>query len=183
MYRATHPFVATYFCPGYGLHGLKFPSAIPSRPIERSLSRTLQLSNSIACERGKISSHLCGLSSNLACPLSSSWQISRVSREMQRTRALRHAAVNGAKRAVTELSHYPRAGEKLHGFTLLRSKHVPELELTALHLQHDKTGAEHLHIARDDSNNVFSIGFKTNPPDDTGVPHILEHTTLCGSEK
>ncbi|ROW09208.1 hypothetical protein VPNG_05765 [Cytospora leucostoma] len=102
---------------------------------------------------------------------------------MQRTKALRHAAVKGAQRAVTELSQYPKAGEKLHGFTLLRSKHVPELELTALHLQHDKTGAEHLHIARDDSNNVFSIGFKTNPPDDTGVPHILEHTTLCGSEK
>lgn len=86
-------------------------------------------------------------------------------------------------RAVTELSHFPKPGDKLHGFTLLRTKHVPELELTALHLQHDKTGAEHLHIARDDSNNVFSIGFKTNPPDDTGVPHILEHTTLCGSEK
>ncbi|KAK5660161.1 hypothetical protein OQA88_13630 [Cercophora sp. LCS_1] len=92
-------------------------------------------------------------------------------------------AVKGAKKAVTELSQFPKPGEKLHGFTLLRSKHVPELELTALHLQHDKTGAEHLHIARDDSNNVFSIGFKTNPPDDTGVPHILEHTTLCGSEK
>lgn len=102
---------------------------------------------------------------------------------MQRTKVLRHAAVKGAQKAVTELSQFPKAGEKLHGFTLLRSKHVPELELTALHLQHDKTGAEHLHIARDDSNNVFSIGFKTNPPDDTGVPHILEHTTLCGSEK
>lgn len=88
-----------------------------------------------------------------------------------------------ARRAVTELSQLPKPGEKLHGFTLLRTKHVPELELTALHLQHDKTGAEHLHISRDDSNNVFSIGFKTNPPDDTGVPHILEHTTLCGSEK
>ncbi|PSS00857.1 Metalloenzyme, LuxS/M16 peptidase-like protein [Coniella lustricola] len=92
-------------------------------------------------------------------------------------------AVNGAKKAATELSQFPRAGEKLHGFTMLRSKHVPELELTALHLQHDKTGAEHIHIAKEDSNNVFSIGFKTNPPDDTGVPHILEHTTLCGSEK
>lgn len=62
-------------------------------------------------------------------------------------------------------------------------KEVPELELIAFQLQHDKTGADYLHIARDDSNNVFSIGFKTNPPDDTGVPHILEHTTLCGSEK
>ncbi|KAK4043494.1 Metalloenzyme, LuxS/M16 peptidase-like protein [Parachaetomium inaequale] len=88
-----------------------------------------------------------------------------------------------AARAATDLSQLPKAGEQLHGFTLLRTKHVPELELTALHLRHDKTGAEHLHIARDDSNNVFSIGFKTNPPDDTGVPHILEHTTLCGSEK
>ena len=95
---------------------------------------------------------------------------------------LRNAA-KGAARAVTELSQYPRPGEKLHGFTLVRSKYVPELELTALHLHHDTTGALHLHIARDDNNNVFSIGFKTNPPDDTGVPHILEHTTLCGSEK
>lgn len=84
---------------------------------------------------------------------------------------------------MTELSQYPKPGEQLHGFTLLRTKHVPELELTALHLRHDKTGADYLHIAREDSNNVFSIGFKTNPPDDTGVPHILEHTTLCGSQK
>lgn len=84
---------------------------------------------------------------------------------------------------MTELAQYPKPGEKIHGFTLLRSKHVPELELTALHLQHDKTGADYLHVAREDKNNVFSIGFKTNPPDCTGVPHILEHTTLCGSEK
>ncbi|OTB18853.1 hypothetical protein K445DRAFT_314702 [Daldinia sp. EC12] len=96
---------------------------------------------------------------------------------------LRNAVKGAARKAVTELSQYPKPGEKLHGFTLLRTKHVPELELTALHLRHDKTGADYLHIARDDSNNVFSIGFKTNPPDDTGVPHILEHTTLCGSQK
>lgn len=95
---------------------------------------------------------------------------------------LRNAAKT-ARKAVTELSQFPKPGDKLHGFTLVRSKHVPELELTALHLQHDKTGADYLHIARDDSNNVFSIGFKTNPPDDTGIPHILEHTTLCGSDK
>ncbi|PFH57559.1 hypothetical protein XA68_14865 [Ophiocordyceps unilateralis] len=95
---------------------------------------------------------------------------------------LRNTA-QAARKAITELSNYPTAGDKLHGFTLVRAKRVPELELAALHLQHDKTGAEYLHIARDDSNNVFSIGFKTNPPDDTGVPHILEHTTLCGSKK
>ena len=85
--------------------------------------------------------------------------------------------------AVTSLGNLVQPGEQLHGFTLKRRKEVPELQLTALQLQHDRTGAEHLHVARDDKNNVFSIGFKTNPPDDTGVPHILEHTTLCGSEK
>jgi hypothetical protein len=96
---------------------------------------------------------------------------------------LRSVSKGAVRKAVTELGQYPKPGEKLHGFTLLRSKHVPELELTALHLQHDKTGADYLHVAREDKNNVFSIGFKTNPPDDTGIPHILEHTTLCGSEK
>jgi hypothetical protein len=96
---------------------------------------------------------------------------------------LRNASKGAVRKAVTELAQYPKPGEKIHGFTLLRSRHVPELELTALHLQHDKTGADYLHVAREDKNNVFSIGFKTNPPDHTGVPHILEHTTLCGSEK
>lgn len=104
------------------------------------------------------------------------------SRQYSRTIMLRNTK-GVVRKAVTELAQYPKPGEKLHGFTLLRSKHVPELELTAIHLQHDKTGADYLHVAREDANNVFSIGFKTNPPDDTGVPHILEHTTLCGSEK
>ncbi|TMS09413.1 Presequence protease, mitochondrial [Larimichthys crocea] len=46
-----------------------------------------------------------------------------------------------------------------------------------------KTGARYLHAARDDSNNLFSVQFRTTPMDSTGVPHILEHTVLCGSEK
>jgi hypothetical protein len=101
-----------------------------------------------------------------------------------RTDALRPAhSRRRAYAAVTDVANFPQPGAKLHGFTLQRVKQVPELELTALHLQHDKTGAEYLHIARDDTNNVFSIGFKTNPPDATGVPHILEHTTLCGSKR
>ena len=85
--------------------------------------------------------------------------------------------------SLTDVSGYPKPGESLHGFILNRTKHVPELQLTAIQLHHEKTGAEYLHVAREDTNNVFSIGFKTNPPDATGVPHILEHTTLCGSEK
>ena len=78
---------------------------------------------------------------------------------------------------------HPDIGTVQHGFTLHRVKDVPELELQALHYTHNKTGGEYLHLRKDDPNNVFSIGFKTNPPDRTGVPHILEHITLCGSEK
>ena len=74
-------------------------------------------------------------------------------------------------------------GDRLHGFTLQQVKHVPELHLTALKLEHDKTGAQYLHVDRDDKNNVFAINFKTNPIDRTGLPHILEHVTLCGSDK
>ncbi|KAF3481614.1 mitochondrial presequence protease [Arthroderma uncinatum] len=84
---------------------------------------------------------------------------------------------------VTALENYPSAGEKLHGFIVQEKKHIPELHLSAIHLKHEKTDADYLHVARDDKNNVFGISFKTNPPDATGVPHILEHTTLCGSEK
>lgn len=85
--------------------------------------------------------------------------------------------------AVTDLAGLPKVGDELHGFRVKRCEHISELELSAIHFQHKKTGAEYLHVARDDANNVFSIGFKTNPPDATGVPHILEHVTLCGSEK
>ena len=84
---------------------------------------------------------------------------------------------------ISSLDSNIKPGDDLHGFALKRLKTVPELQLTAVHLQHKQTGADYLHIARDDRNNVFSIGFKTNPPDATGVPHILEHTTLCGSKK
>lgn len=88
-----------------------------------------------------------------------------------------------AASTVTDIDSFSEIGEKFHGFTVREKKHVPELHLTAVRLTHDKTNADYLHVARDDKNNVFGIGFKTNPPDATGVPHILEHTTLCGSEK
>ena len=50
-------------------------------------------------------------------------------------------------------------------------------------LRHKKSGARVCVIANDDDNKVFSIGFRTPPEDETGVPHIIEHTTLCGSDK
>ncbi|XP_060681082.1 presequence protease, mitochondrial isoform X2 [Hemiscyllium ocellatum] len=74
-------------------------------------------------------------------------------------------------------------GKKIHGFTVNQVTPVPDLFLTAVKLNHDNTGAQHLHVARDDPNNLFSVQFRTTPLNSTGVPHILEHVVLCGSEK
>ncbi|KAF2361248.1 Peptidase M16C associated [Trinorchestia longiramus] len=74
-------------------------------------------------------------------------------------------------------------GSDLHGFRVLQVQELAELQLTAVRLQHISTAADYLHIAKDDPNNAFCIGFRTTPLDSTGVPHILEHTVLCGSEK
>jgi len=49
--------------------------------------------------------------------------------------------------------------------------------------RHKKTGAELLSVHTDDDNKVFGITFRTPPTDSTGVPHILEHSVLCGSRK
>ncbi|KAJ5503298.1 hypothetical protein N7463_006172 [Penicillium fimorum] len=106
-----------------------------------------------------------------------------IGRSLKSTQAILPRNTWRAASTVTNLDNFPQVGEKLHGFTLQEKKHVPELHLTAVWLKHDKTDADYMHVARDDKNNVFGIGFKTNPPDATGVPHILEHTTLCGSEK
>ncbi|CAH1762847.1 8890_t:CDS:10, partial [Entrophospora sp. SA101] len=76
-----------------------------------------------------------------------------------------------------------KTGERLLGFSVEQNTFIPELELTATRLRHESTGAEHLHISRDDNNNVFGIGFSTPPKNNNGTPHILEHTTLCGSNK
>ncbi|CAO3677852.1 unnamed protein product [Umbelopsis ramanniana] len=76
-----------------------------------------------------------------------------------------------------------KPGNQLNGYRVTETRTVPELQLTAIQLQHEKTGAKHLHVDRDDSNNVFAVGFSTPVSDSTGVPHILEHTTLCGSQK
>ncbi|RLU23058.1 hypothetical protein DMN91_005336 [Ooceraea biroi] len=81
-----------------------------------------------------------------------------------------------------ELGRFKK-GQILHGFEVDEVARIDDLFLTAVRLTHMSTGAQYLHLARDDSNNVFSIGFRTTPMDSTGLPHILEHTTLCGSER
>ncbi len=77
----------------------------------------------------------------------------------------------------------PLPGTRLGSFLAQDNRPIPELNLTAVTLQHQPTGARLLHLACDDPNNVFAVGFRTPPPDSTGVAHILEHTVLCGSQR
>ena len=74
-------------------------------------------------------------------------------------------------------------GTVLHGFRVNRSVFVKELESQAYEMEHLQSGARVLYIQNEDDNKVFSISFRTTPSDSTGVPHICEHSVLCGSRK
>jgi Zn-dependent M16 (insulinase) family peptidase len=68
-------------------------------------------------------------------------------------------------------------------FELITDQNIPELNTRARLYRHLKTGAELLSLENDDENKVFGITFRTPPPDSTGLPHIMEHSVLCGSHK
>ena len=68
-------------------------------------------------------------------------------------------------------------------FEHIRTQAAPTLNLSVEEYRHRGTGARHFHLSADDDNNAFLVAFLTVPEDDTGVAHILEHTSLCGSER
>lgn len=74
-------------------------------------------------------------------------------------------------------------GDELHGFSIQAVTVLPEIRCTAVQALHAKSGARVLHLAANDEENLLALAFRTPPPDDTGLPHILEHTVLCGSQK
>ncbi len=67
-------------------------------------------------------------------------------------------------------------------YVLEQSEYIKEMDSFALALRHKLSGARVLVLSNEDDNKVFSIGFRTPPKDATGVPHIIEHTVLCGSK-
>lgn len=67
-------------------------------------------------------------------------------------------------------------------FRFVTRHRVEALQIDYQEFVHKATGARHLHFASDDNNNVFTIAFPTIPRDSSGVAHILEHTSLCGSQ-
>lgn len=68
-------------------------------------------------------------------------------------------------------------------FELLRSQTIDALKIRVEEYRHKVTGAQHIHLAADNDENVFLVALRTVPQDSTGVAHILEHTALCGSKK
>ena len=73
--------------------------------------------------------------------------------------------------------------KELTAYEVVKEKRIEEIDSYAVLLKHKKTGARVLLLDNNDNNKVFNIGFRTPVDDETGVPHIIEHTVLCGSKK
>ena len=72
---------------------------------------------------------------------------------------------------------------ELKAYEILKTENLTDIQSTGYILRHKKSGARVAVISNTDENKVFYIGFRTPPEDETGVPHIIEHTVLCGSKK
>lgn len=76
-----------------------------------------------------------------------------------------------------------KKNQRYRGFVAKNVWVVDEIHVKVTEILHEKTGARIIHVAADDDENLFALCFKTYPKDHSGVAHILEHTTLCGSKK
>ena len=72
--------------------------------------------------------------------------------------------------------------DRLNSYELIQQKSLTDLKSEGYFLRHKKSGAKVLLMENDDENKVFFVGFRTPPEDSTGLPHILEHSVLCGSK-
>ena len=73
--------------------------------------------------------------------------------------------------------------EDVAAYKVVEKRKINDLNSMSYLLEHKKTGARVALISNDDNNKVFYIGFRTPPTDSTGVPHIIEHSVLCGSRE
>jgi len=92
------------------------------------------------------------------------------------------AVVCPAALATTYTKADPEAVAK-YGFEEVRTDYVTEYGSHATLYKHKKTGAELMSLCNDDENKTFGVVLRTPPTNSTGIPHILEHSVLCGSRK
>jgi hypothetical protein len=104
--------------------------------------------------------------------------------------ALVAARARGSLRASLRIAAEPeavvsnRSSKSGHpAFELVKVEEVAEYGTPFTFYRHLATGAEVLSVEADDTNKVFGIAFRTPASDSTGVPHIMEHSVLCGSKK
>ena len=79
---------------------------------------------------------------------------------------------------MTELKNFT-----CEGYERVDHRFLKDINAEGLMMRHTKSGARIVLLANDDPNKVFGIAFRTTPKNSTGVPHILEHSVLCGSEE
>ena len=72
---------------------------------------------------------------------------------------------------------------QLNAYEIREEKRLDDIHSDGILLVHKKSGARICVMSNEDVNKVFYIAFRTPPKDSTGVPHIIEHTVLCGSKK
>ncbi|MCI8372995.1 MAG: insulinase family protein [Lachnospiraceae bacterium] len=73
--------------------------------------------------------------------------------------------------------------EELQQYEIVEQREIQDIRSQCSLLRHKKSGAKLALVSNDDENKVFCIGFRTPPEDSTGLPHILEHSVLCGSKQ
>ena len=83
----------------------------------------------------------------------------------------------------TEEKTLPQVDDTVCGFTVKDTGVFDLIGADTVLYEHDKTGAQVLYLANEDTNRVFEITFRTPAENDTGVPHVFEHSTLDGSRK
>lgn len=82
-----------------------------------------------------------------------------------------------------KMQRFDRVGQRYGSFVLTKVEQIKGLSCTLYELEHELSGAQVMHVASEEQENVFCLSFRTLPESSNGVAHILEHTVLCGSEK
>ena len=78
---------------------------------------------------------------------------------------------------------FPKVGAKVEGFVVKELRDFPLAGAQLVFFEHERTGAQLMYIAKNDTNRVFDLTFFTRAVDNKGLPHVFEHSTLDGSEK
>ena len=77
----------------------------------------------------------------------------------------------------------PSLGDVVEGFEAKEIRRFDMIGADLVLFEHQATGARLFYIANNDINRAFQLTFPTRPVDNTGLPHVFEHSTLSGSRK